>query len=124
VVRSTAFAIHVYHGSGHLEKVYENGLAHRLGKLGLEVQQQHPIPVLDQDGTVLGDYYADLVVEGAVLVELKAVKTLLQVHVAQVLGYLKSTRMEHGLLMNFGAPKFQIRKYAYNQHASEMTPDY
>ena len=96
VVRSTAFAIHVYHGCGHLEKVYENGLAHRLRKLGLEVQQQHPIPVLDQDGTVLGDYYSDLIVEGVVLVELKAVKTLLQVHVAQVLGYLKSTRMEHG----------------------------
>ena len=123
MVRSTVYAIHVYHGCGHLEKVYENGLMHRLRKLGLDVQQQHPIPVLDQDGTVLGDYYADLIVEGVLLVELKAVKTLLQVHVAQVLGYLKSTRMEHGLLMNFGAPKFQIRKYAYSQNAPDMTPD-
>jgi GxxExxY protein len=123
IVRSTAFAIHVYHGSGHLEKVYENALTHRLRKLGVNVEQQCPIPVLDQDGTSLGDYYADLMVEGRLLVELKAVKTLLQVHVAQVLGYLKSTRMEHGLLMNFGGHKFQIRKYAYSQNAPDMTPD-
>jgi GxxExxY protein len=124
LVRSTAYAIHVYHGSGHLEKVYENALSHRLRKIGLEVKQQHPIPVLDEDGTVLGDYHSDIIVEDRLLVELKAVRTLLKAHVAQVLGYLKSTRMEHGLLMNFGAPKFQIRKYAYSQHASEMTPDY
>jgi GxxExxY protein len=123
VVRSTAYAIHVYHGSGHLEKVYENALSHRLRKIGVEVKQQHAIPVLDEDGTVLGDYHSDLIIEDRLLVELKAVRTLLKAHVAQVLGYLKSTRMEHGLLMNFGAPKFQIRKYAYSQHASEMTPD-
>jgi GxxExxY protein len=124
VVRSTAYAIHVYHGNGHLEKVYENALSHRLRKMGVEVKQQHAIPVLDEDGTVLGDYHSDLIIEDRLLVELKAVRTLLKAHVAQVLGYLKSTRMEHGLLMNFGAPKFQIRKYAYSQHASEMTPDY
>ena len=92
--------------------------------MGVEVKQQHAIPVLDEDGTVLGDYHSDLIIEDRLLVELKAVRTLLKAHVAQVLGYLKSTRMEHGLLMNFGAPKFQIRKYAYSQHASEMTPDY
>jgi GxxExxY protein len=124
VVRSTAYAIHVYHGSGHLEKVSENALSHRLRKMGVEVKRQHAIPVLDEDGTVLGDYHSDLIIEDRLLAELKAVRTLLKAHVAQVLGYLKSTRMEHGLLMNFGAPKFQIRKYAYSQHASEMTPDY
>ena len=50
-VRETAYAIHVFHGHGHLEKVYENALAHRLRKAGLEVQQQHPIQVFDEDGT-------------------------------------------------------------------------
>lgn len=72
--------------------------------------------VLDEDGTVVGEYFTDLLIEGVILVELKAVTTLLQQHVAQLLGYLKSTRIEHGLLMNFGSYKFQIKKYALSQH--------
>lgn len=113
IVRETSYAIHVYHGHGHLEKVYENALAHRLRKAGLEVvEQQHPIKVLDEDGTVIGDYYADLLVEGRLIVEIKAARTLASEHVAQVLGYLKSTRLEHGLLINFGSYKFEIKKYA------------
>jgi len=59
-----------------LEKIYENALAHRLGKAGLNVRQQHPIQVFDEDGTILGDFYADLVVEGKLIVELKAVKSI------------------------------------------------
>ena len=111
VVRETAYAIHVYHGHGHLEKVYENALAHRLRKAGLEVKQQPPIKVLDEDGTVIGEFNADLLVENQLLVELKAAKSLADEHVAQLLGYLKSTRLEHGLLTNFGSYKFEIRKY-------------
>ena len=111
VVRETAYAIHVYHGHGHLEKVYENALVHRLRKLGLDIQQQPRIRVLDEDGTVIGEYNADLLVENQLLVELKAAKALADEHVAQVLGYLKSTRLEHGLLINFGSYKFQIKKY-------------
>jgi GxxExxY protein len=106
-VRETAYAIHVYHGHGHLEKVYENALAHRLRKMGLEVQQQYAIRVLDEDGTLLGDFIADLFIEGVLLVELKAAKAMADEHVAQLLGYLKSTRLEHGLLINFGLNKFQ-----------------
>ena len=56
IVRETSFSIHKYHRNGHLEKVYENALAHRLRKQGLEVKQQHPLPVYDEDGTCLGDY--------------------------------------------------------------------
>lgn len=112
VVRETAYAIHVFHGHGHLEKVYENALAHRLRKAGLEVSQQHPIGVMDEDGTVIGEYFADLVVEGRLIVELKAVRALADEHTAQLPGYLKSTRVEHGLLINFGSFKFQIKKYA------------
>jgi GxxExxY protein len=115
MVRETAFAIHCYHKHGHLEKVYENALAHRLRKLGLDVKQQHPLTVFDEDGTLIGDYYADLFVDGRLVIELKAAKTLADEHVAQILGYLRASRVEHGLLINFGAPKFEIKKYALSQ---------
>ncbi len=115
LVRETSYAIHVYHSHGHLEKVYENALVHRLRKQGVAVKQQHPIPVLDEDGTVIGDYYADLIVDDRLVVELKAAKSLADEHTAQLLGYLKSTRLEHGLLINFGSYKFQIKKYALGQ---------
>ena len=75
-IRQIAFDIHVYHGHGHLEKVYENALAHRLQKAGLDVKQQCPIKVYDEDGTLIGDYLADLFVEGVLIVELKAAKAL------------------------------------------------
>lgn len=111
-VRETAFALHCYHRHGHLEKVYENGLLHRLRKSGTTVMAQHPLSVLDEDGTRLGDYFADLLVENRLIVEIKACRSLLDDHVAQLLGYLRSARIEHGLLINFGAPKLEIRKYA------------
>ena len=114
LVRQTGYAIHVYHGHGHLEKVYENALVHRLRQAGLDVKQQHPITVFDEDGTVIGQFHADLVVENQLLVELKAAKVLADEHLAQLLGYLKSTRLEHGLLINFGSYKFQIKKYIRN----------
>ncbi len=113
-VRQTAYDIHVYHAHGHLEKVYENALAHRLRKAGLEVKQQHPIQVFDEDGTIIGDYLADLLVERALIVELKAAKSLAPEHEAQVLGYLKSARIQHGLLINFGSYKFEIRKFIWS----------
>jgi GxxExxY protein len=112
IVRETAYAIHVYHGHGHLEKVYENALAHRLLKAGLTVRQQHPITVFDEDGTIVGEYFADLIVEEILVAELKACRALVDEHTAQILGYLRSSRKEHGLLINFGSYKFQIRKYA------------
>jgi GxxExxY protein len=115
LVRETSYAIHVYHGHGHLEKVYENALAHRLRKLGLDVKQQHPLKVYDEDGTIIGDYQADLLIEGCLIVELKAARALADEHVAQLLGYLKSAKIEHGLLINFGSYKFQIKKYALSQ---------
>jgi len=115
IVRETAYAIHIYHGHGHLEKVYENALAHRLRKLGLNVKQQHPLKVYDEDGTIIGDYNADLLVENCLVVELKAARALADEHVAQLLGYLKSAKIEHGVLINFGSYKFQIKKYALSQ---------
>jgi GxxExxY protein len=110
-IRETAFAIHRYHRHGHLEKIYQNALVHRLRKQGLNVEAQWPLNVYDEDGTLLGEFFADLVVEGKLLIELKAVSTTLDEHVAQVLGYLRSSRIEDGLLINFGSPKLQIKKY-------------
>ena len=111
LVRETSFAIHCYHRNGHLEKVYENGLLHRLRKLGLQVEQQYPLRVCDEDGTVLGDFFADLYVDFPLIVELKACSTLCDAHVAQLLGYLRSSRIETGLLINFGSQKLYVKKY-------------
>ena len=115
VVRETGFAVHCYHGPGHLEKVYENALCHRLRKLGLDVKQQHPLTVYDEDGTVVGEYFADLLVENCLIVELKAARALADEHVAQILGYLRASRIEHGLLVNFGAAKFSIQKFVMSE---------
>jgi GxxExxY protein len=111
-VREVSFALHWYLRYGYLEKVYENGLAHRLRKAQIKVEQQYPLKVYDEDGAVLGEYFADLFVESKLIVELKACKALAPEHTAQLLGYLRACHIEHGLLVNFGAPKLQIRKYA------------
>lgn len=111
VIRQTAYEIHVYLKSGYLEKVYENALAHRLSKLGLKVLQQHSLRVIDEVGTEIGLYAADLFVEDQIIIELKACKNLADEHTAQLFGYMKAARIRHGMLINFGAPKVQIRKY-------------
>ena len=111
VVRETSFAIHRYHRHGHVEKIYENALAHRLRKQGIEVSQQHPLSVTDEDGTVLGNFASDLFVENQLVVELKAVRAIAEEHVSQLLGYLRSSRIETGLLINFGAPILSVKKY-------------
>jgi GxxExxY protein len=114
-VRQTAYDIHVYHSNGHLEKVYENALAHRLRRAGLDVKQPHSLKVYDEDETEIGDDHADLLVDNCLIVELKAAKAIADEHVAQLLGYLKAARIEHGLLINFGSYRFQIRKYVFSQ---------
>jgi GxxExxY protein len=123
IVREIGFSIHSYHGAGHLEKVYENALVSRLRKKGLFVEQQKPLTVYDEDGTVLGEYYADLVIEGVLIVEVKAARAAADEHVAQLLGYLRSARIEHGVLVNFGAPKFYIRKLAMSESRHRPSVD-
>lgn len=110
-VRETAFALHRYHRHGHSEKVYENGLVHRLRKSGLEVKQQHPLSIYDEDGTILGDYFADLFVDNRLIVELKAVRYVVDEHVAQLLGYMRSAHIETGLLINFGSSRLHVKIY-------------
>ena len=108
-VRQVAYELHVYLGNGLLEKVYENGLRHRLERAGFRVEAQQPLTVYDDDGVVLGAYFADLIVNGCLLVELKAVKALASEHVAQLLNYLTITHQPAGLLVNFGSYKFETR---------------
>jgi GxxExxY protein len=98
-------------GAGFLEKVYENALAHELRKTGLKVVQQQPIQVY-YDSVVVGDYAADLKVADQVLVELKAVKALDEIHRAQCINYLKATGLKLCLLLNFGRPKLEIQRIA------------
>ena len=119
-IRQIAFDLHVYLGHGHQEKVYENALAHRLQKAGFTVQQQHPVTVYDEDGTAIGHYFADILVNDFLVIELKTVRELAPEHVAQILGYLKSIRLEHGLLINFGSYRFEIRKYAWNEALQQL----
>jgi len=111
LVRICGYEAHCYLRHGHLEKIYENSLVNRLRKLAVEVEQQIPLDVWDEDGTLLGHFVADLLVERKIIVEIKACKATNDEHVAQLLGYLRSCRVEHGLLVNFGAPRFYIKKY-------------
>lgn len=117
VIRETSFDIHNFFRSGHLEKIYENALAHRLRKLGIEVKQQHPLDVFDEDGALLGHLNADLFVANKLVIEVKGCWSLVDEPVAQLLGYLRASRIEHGLLINFGGQKFQIKKYVLSRPA-------
>jgi len=95
-------------GFGFLEKVYENALLFELSKSGLFVERQKPIKVYYEDKLV-GEYFADLIVEDKVIIELKAVDALIEEHELQLINYLKATEIEVGLLLNFGK-KPEIRR--------------
>jgi len=99
-------------GYGFLEKLYRNALTIELRKLGLDVIQEARIAVY-YNGEVIGEYFADLLVAGAVIVELKAVRRLAEEHEAQLLNYLKATPYEVGLLLNFG-PRPEIKRKAFD----------
>lgn len=88
-------------GYGFLEKVYENAMAIELIKMGCNVRQQQNIKVYYETEEV-GDYYADLLIDDLVIIELKAAESLCEEHEAQLINYLKATKMEVGLLINFG----------------------
>lgn len=106
-------------GYGFLEKVYENAMAITLTSLGLRVKEQAKIVVYFQ-GQVVGEYFADILVNDLVIVELKAVSHLLNEHEAQLLNYLRATPYEVGLLLNFG-PKPDFRRKAYDNSRKTLT---
>jgi GxxExxY protein len=99
--------------TGFLEKIYENALAHELRKAGFEIKQQHNMSVY-YDRVVVGTYTADLLIENAVLVELKAVRALDSIHKTQCLNYLKATGLPLCLLINFGNPRLEIKRVVNN----------
>ena len=99
-------------GPGFLEKVYENALALELGLAGLRVDQQHRIEVRYRDALV-GDFVADLLVDECVIVEIKALRALDDIHTAQCVNYLKATGLQVCLLVNFGAPKASVKRVVY-----------
>lgn len=106
---SAAFKVHNALGSGFLEKVYENSLVHELTKEGILCEQQKALKVL-YDSVVVGEYVADVVIEDAIIVELKAVRDLNSVFEAQLLNYLKATRLKVGYILNFGNPRFEFKR--------------
>jgi len=108
-VRQIAYGVHLYLANGYLEKVYENCLWHRLLKAGYKVETQKNLKVYDEDGFEIGDYFADIVVNNELIVELKSVNALMGEHYAQILNYLKITGFSAGLLINFGSYKFETR---------------
>ena len=111
------FTVYNALGYGFLEKVYANALKLELERRGLKAKQEFPIVVryLEQ---VVGEYYADLVVNDLVIVEIKATKILLQEHEAQLLNYLKATPYEVGLLLNFG-PKPEQKRRSFDNNRKE-----
>lgn len=109
-IRQVAYEVHEYFGPGFLEKVYENALANRLRKSGVRVVQQVQLSVKDADGTQVGQYVADLLVESRILIEIKAIAELTGHHRAQTVNYLRATGLGIGLLLNFGNRRFQIRR--------------
>jgi GxxExxY protein len=106
-ISEMAFEAHKYFKIGFLVKFYGNSLR----KLGLKVEQQIAVPVIDEGGSVVGDYLADLIIEDSIILELKAVKTITDEHTAHVLAYLRATEVCHGMLINFGSQKLQIRNF-------------
>ena len=113
------FTVHGRLGYGFLEKVYENALALELRKSGLQAEQQKPIAVY-YDDRIVGEYFADIVVNGVVLLELKAVRQLVREHEAQLLNYLKATTIEVGLLLNFGVKAEFARKVFDNDRKGSL----
>ena len=110
VVMGCAFEVINELGVGFLESVYEKALLLALRQKGMSVTAQHPVKVMFRNESV-GDFYADIFVEGKVIVELKAVKAIAPEHQAQIINYLHATGIEVGLLINFGNPKLEYKRF-------------
>jgi GxxExxY protein len=108
------FTVYNKLGYGFLEKVYENAMLIELRKAGLLAEPQVPIKVYYEQQEI-GDYYADIIVNGLVILELKATQTIAAAHEAQLVNYLKATQIEVGLLLNFGLKPEMKRKVFLNE---------
>jgi len=109
-IRGAVFEVNKVLGAGFLEKVYQKALLIELRKRGLKAESEVPIQVRYK-GELVGEYFADIVVEGQVILELKAIEQLQKIHEAQLLNYLKATEYKIGLLINFTHPKAEIKRF-------------
>lgn len=108
LVIGAAMRVHTYFGPGFLEEVYKNALMVELHQLGIRAEKEVAINVVYQ-GTCVGNYQADIIVDGILILELKAVASLVVRHEAQLVNYLAATLIEDGLLLNFGAQSLQVK---------------
>ena len=111
-VIGAAMRVHNTLGCGFLEKVYENALIVELAKANIEVQQQLAIQVI-YEGIPVGDYLADLVVDRRIIIELKAVKAIDEIHVAQTINHLRAANYHLGLILNFSKPKLEVKRLVH-----------
>jgi len=109
-IRGAVFQVNKQLGSGFLEKVYENALLVELRNIGLSAEAQVPVKVRYKAHEI-GEYFADIVVENQVIIELKAIEALQKSREAQLLNYLKATGYKVGLLINFTHPRAQIKRF-------------
>jgi GxxExxY protein len=109
-INGAVFEVNKVLGFGFLEKVYENALLVELRNLGIKAESQLPINV-KYKGKEVGEYFADIVVENKIIIELKSVDKILKIHESQLLNYLKATEYKIGLLINFTHPKAEIKRF-------------
>jgi GxxExxY protein len=110
LINGAVFEVNRVLGPGFLEKVYENSMMVELKKRNLKAQAQVPVKV-EYKGEIVGEYFADIVVEDRIILELKAIESLQKIHEAQLLNYLKATDYKIGLLINFTHPKAEIKRF-------------
>lgn len=109
-------------GYGFLEKVYENALSIELKKKGFNCERQKPITVFYED-EIVGEYFADLIINDEIIIELKACETLIEEHEVQVLNYLKATKIEVALLLNFGKTP-EIKRKIYSNEFKKINKNH
>ena len=112
IINGAVFEVNRILGAGFLEKVYEKALLNELSLRQLKVESQVPVKV-HYKGDVVGEFILDILVEDSIIIELKAVEKLQKVHTAQLLNYLKATKLSVGLLVNFTYPKAEIKRFVF-----------
>ncbi|MCL2702346.1 MAG: GxxExxY protein [Defluviitaleaceae bacterium] len=110
IIRQTGYDIQAYFGKGFLKEIYANALYKRLKKTGLNVGVKSLITVFDEDGTTVGEHIVDILVENAIIVLVFYTNTIEAKHMALLQGYLKASRLKHGMLINFGSDKYEVKK--------------
>jgi GxxExxY protein len=115
-----AFEVSNKLGAGFFEKIYEKALCVEFEMKGLNFQCQKPV-IVEYKNVLVGEYVTNIVVEGRLLLELKAVSALCSMHEAQLMNYLKATGLSVGLLLNFGRPKLGVKRMVWNHNETKKT---